>query len=413
MEIAILVLSIISVFLLGTLVFLNLRKKPSLETNNDEEIIRKSITASFTESTPIMLNAIKENNSAFIEKIEGEIKHLKESLDSFSKALSEKLKDMNETVDKNLSELRRQNNEKLENIQKTVDEKLDKTLSDKLSSSFESVIKQIGEVTKTIGEIKGLATDVSQLNRVLTNVKTKGIVGEVILGNIISEILAKNQYEENFVTKENSTLPVEYAVKMPGHDDGYVYMPIDSKFPLENYHKLRDAIDNCDKDALAQARKDLRSQLKKYAKDISEKYVEPPRTTDFAIMFLPIEGLYVEAIDMGLFEEIQREYKISIAGPSTLTALLNSLQMGFKSLEIQKHSSDVFNLLSAVKAEFGNFAKVLDNVQKKYDQASKEMNTLVTTRTNAINRKLRTITAMDEDEAHELLGIENEPLIEE
>ena len=404
MDIVILILCIISTLLLGVLVLKSFLYKEQKSDSSDD--IRKSVSSSFTESTPIMLNAIKENNSSFIEKIDTELKHLKETLDGFSKSLSEKLKDMNDTVDKNLSELRRQNNEKLENIQKTVDEKLDKTLSDRLSSSFESVIKQIGDVTRTIGEIKGLATDVGQLNRVLTNVKTKGIVGEVILGNIISETLAKNQYEENFVTKENSTLPVEYAIKMPGHDNGYVYMPIDSKFPLENYHKLRDAIDECNKEALAQAKKELRYQLKKYAKDISEKYVGPPRTTDFAIMFLPIEGLYVEAIDMGLFEEIQREYKVSIAGPSTLTALLNSLQMGFKTLEIQKHSSDVYNLLSAVKAEFETFSNVLASVQRKYNSASDEMTKLVTTRTNAINRKLRNITAMNEDDAKAIFDAE-------
>ncbi|MBQ8164085.1 MAG: DNA recombination protein RmuC [Clostridia bacterium] len=406
LDTVIIILLIISIALLAVLLVKVFMKKDSPKDNGED--IRRSVSSAFLETSPHMLGALKENNSAFLEKIETEIKHSKDTLDSFSRVLSEKLDDMNKTVDKNLSELRRENSEKLENIQKTVDEKLDKTLSTRLKDSFENVIKQIGEVNKTIGEIKGLANDVGSLNRVLSNVKTKGIVGEVILGNIISEILARNQYDENVVTKKGSADPVEFAIKMPGKDDGYVYLPIDSKFPLETYYKIKDAIDNCDKDALTEAKKELRQKLKTYAKDIAKKYIDPPNTTDFGIMFLPIEGLYIEAIDMGLFEEFQREFKISIAGPSTLTALLNSLQMGFKSLEIQKHSSEVFTLLSAVKTEFEKFAGVLQKAQKKVDEASNEISTLVGTRTNAINRKLKNINYISDEESKSVLELNDD-----
>ncbi|MBO5213002.1 MAG: DNA recombination protein RmuC [Clostridia bacterium] len=438
LDIIAIILLIILISLVGVLLARSFIKKDSSQSSTED--IRKSVSGAFAEMSPHMLNALKENNSAFLEKVESEIKHLKITLEDFSKILSDKLTDMNSSVEKNLSELRRENSEKLdtvqktvnekleniqkavdlklselrrenseklESIQKTVDEKLDQTLSTRLKDSFENVIKQIGEVNKTIGEIKGLANDVGSLNRVLTNVKTKGIVGEVILGNIISEILTKAQYDENVVTRKGSADPVEFAIKMPGKDDGYVYLPVDSKFPLETYYKIKDAVDNCDKNALSEAKKELRQKLKTYAKDISKKYIDPPNTTDFAIMFLPIEGLYIEAIDMGLFEELQREFKISIAGPSTLTALLNSLQMGFKSLEIQKHSSEVFTLLSAVKTEFEKFAGVLQKAQKKVDEASNEISTLVGTRTNAINRKLKNITYLDDDEAKSLLELDN------
>ena len=316
-----------------------------------------------------------------------------------------KLKKKVKTAVKARKAKKAENTEKLETIQKTVDEKLEKTLNTRLQQSFESVVKQIGEVNNAIGEIKGLAKDVGSLNKVLSNVKVKGIVGEVILGNIISEILTKDQYEENKVTKMGSHDPVEFAIKMPG-DDFPVYLPIDSKFPLESYTKLKEAAEECNKEKVDLARRELRQSLKKFAKDIHDKYIDPPNTTDFAIMFLPIEGLYAEAIDMGLFEELQREYKINISGPSTLTALLNALQMGFKSLAIQKRSGEVFVLLSAIKTEFTKFAGVLDKAHKKVEEASHELSVLSSTRTKAIERKLRSVASLGESEAEQILEID-------
>ncbi len=306
-------------------------------------------------------------------------------------------------VSEGLEAIRQQTKERLDEIQRAVDEKLDATLSARLKASFDNVIKQIADVNVAVGEIKVLASDVSSLNRVLTNVKTKGIVGEIALENIICEILTPDQYETNFVTKAGTHDPVEFAIKMPGKSDSFVYLPIDAKFPLEAYHEMRDASDELDKERYESAKKSLRSLLKQFAKKIHDKYIDPPTTTDFAIMFLPIEGLYVEALNMGLFEELQREYKINIAGPSTLGALLNALQMGFRSMIIQKRTSQVFELLGAIKTEFGRFGEVLAKAQKKFEEAGVELERLVGTRTRMINAKLREITALDDDLADAIL----------
>ena len=309
---------------------------------------------------------------------------------------------LKEDVNNDLEKIRKDNSEKIDKINETVNEKLEKTLEGKLKQSFDTVVEQIGGVNKAIGEIKGLANDVGSLKKVLTNVKTKGIVGEVILGNIIREILTPNQYEENIVLKANSKDPVEFAVKMP-NGDGFIYLPIDSKFPLESYHKIKDAMEAGDADALKENRKILALRLKTFAKQISDKYIDITKTTDFGIMFLPIEGLYIEALELGLFDEIQREYKITLAGPTTLTAILNSLQMGFKTLAIQQKSADVFKLLEAIKAEFNRFAQTLEKTQKKIGEAGSELDALVGTRTKKIQSKLKNITEISYDDARLIL----------
>ena len=240
----------------------------------------------------------------------------------------------------------------------------------------------------------------------LTNVKTKGIVGEVILGNIISEILTTEQYETNVATKKNSRDVVEFAIKMPASDGEFIYLPVDSKFPLESYNKIKDAIDEGNKDALDSARKELRQKIISYAKDISEKYIDVPNTTDFAIMFLPNEGLYVEVIDQGIYEECQRKFRINMAGPTTLSALLNALKQGFKSLAIEKKSADVFKLLEAVKTEFENFAEALSTAKKKVESADADLAKLIGTRTNVMSRKLKEIGTISESKAREILEIE-------
>ena len=321
-------------------------------------------------------------------------KVLKETLDEFKKNTNESIKELNETVNKNLSEIRKDNNEKLDKINESVNDKLQKTLEDKLKDSFKSVVEGIGDVNKAVGEIKGLATDVGTLKSVLTNVKTKGIMGEVILGNTIKEFLTPSQYEENVATKVGSNDRVEFAIKLPGQKDGVIYLPIDSKFPYESYSIMHESNDV---DQINEAKRIFRSNLLKYAKDVSDKYIDAPNTTDFAIIFLPLEGLYLEALNMGLFEEIQSKYKVNLTGPTTFTAFINSLNMGFRSLMIQKKSADVFKLLGAVKTEFGKFADALEKTQKKVNAASEELDNLVGTRTKMLNSKLKTIDALDED----------------
>lgn len=336
-----------------------------------------------------------EANDKIKEKLSLEIKE-------FDKSMNLAFRQLKEDVNNDLEKIRKDNSEKIDKINETVNEKLEKTLEGKLKQSFDTVVEQIGGVNKAIGEIKGLANDVGSLKKVLTNVKTKGIVGEVILGNIIREILTPNQYEENIVLKANSKDPVEFAVKMP-NGDGFIYLPIDSKFPLESYHKIKDAMEAGDADALKENRKILAVRLKTFAKQISDKYIDITKTTDFGIMFLPIEGLYIEALELGLFDEIQREYKITLAGPTTLTAILNSLQMGFKTLAIQQKSADVFKLLEAIKAEFNRFAQTLEKTQKKIGEAGSELDALVGTRTKKIQSKLKNITEISYDDARLIL----------
>lgn len=349
-----------------------------------------------------------ENNININDRLALNIKefniHVKDKLNEISIKLTESIERLEKTVGNNLTSLREDNNKKLEEINVTVGEKLEKTLEGRLKQSFDNVLEQITGVNKAIGEIKGLASDVGSLKTVLTNVKTKGIVGEVILGNIIKDILTVGQYEENVITKVGSTERVEFAIKMPGADDSYIYLPIDSKLPLESYHKIKDGMDLGNPELIKEGRKELKSAIKKYAKDISEKYIDVPNTCDFAIMFLPVEGLYIEALNMGLFEEIQKEFRVNIAGPTTLTAILNSLQMGFKTLAIQKKSADVFKLLGAVKSEFEKFASVLEKTQKKVTEASDELDKLVGTRTRMIRSKLRDVEVLDENETKALLS---------
>lgn len=351
-----------------------------------------------------------ESNEKIKDRLSLEIKEFNLQVKETLKEFSDSIKELKLEVSKNLDAIRKDNTDQLEKINVTVNEKLEKTLEGRLKQSFDTVVEQIGGVNKAIGEIKGIASDVGSLKTVLTNAKTKGIVGEVILGNIIREILTTSQYEENKVTKVGSKDPVEFVVKMPINEDEYTLLPIDSKLPLESYHRIKDAMDTGDKELLKSSRKQLRDAIKKYANDIKQKYIDTPNTTDFGVMFLPIEGLYIEALEMGLFEEVYRDHKIYLAGPTTLSAILNALQLSFKSLAIQKKSTDVFKLLEAVKFEFGKFAGVLEKTQKKVNEASKELDTLVGTRTRAMQKKLSKIQDIDQNEAVEILGYDEDEI---
>ena len=343
---------------------------------------------------------IKEFNEAVKKTLEAFDKSIKEKLEEFKINMNESIKGLNETVKSNLSDIRKDNNEKLDKINESVNEKLQKTLEEKLKDSFKSVVEGIGDVNKAVGEIKGLATDVGSLKNVLTNVKSKGMLGEVILGNIISEFLTSGQFEENFATKKGSSERVEFAIKLPGQNDDAVYLPVDSKFPYESYSIINESSNI---DDITEARKTLRSNLLKYAKDVSEKYIDVPNTTDFAVIFLPLEGLFLEALNMKLFEEIQSKYKVNLTGPTTFTAFISSLNMGFRTLMIQKKSADVFKILGAVKTEFSKFASALEATQKKVNLAANELDTLVGTRTRMMNSKLKSIDALDEVTAKDLL----------
>ena len=377
------------------------------ELKEEMKSLNEKNTKGYVDFVEKLNSALSEMTKTVREENEKAISSLNTKFEEFSKVTKERLDVIDANVSKSLVELRRENTEKLGEIQKAVDEKLQKALDERLKSSFESVVSQIGNVNKAIGEIKNIAQDVGSLKNVLTNVKTKGIVGEVILGNIISEILTKDQYEENFATKKGSRDVVEFAIKMPaGEQGGFVYLPVDSKFPLETYYKIKDGIDTGNKEELDLARRELRAKLRTYAKDIATKYISVPDTTDFAIMFLPIEGLYIEAVEGGLFEEFQREFKVNIVGPSTLAALLNALRSGFNSLAIQKRSNEVFKLLEAVKSEFESFAKVLSGAQQRADQLSDELEKLVGTRTRQMQRKLKDISVISLEEAKQIIDEE-------
>lgn len=316
---------------------------------------------------------------------------LEERIKTFSLENEQKLENIRHSVEKRLEYLQNDNNRQLEKMRETVDEKLQKTLEEKMNKSFSLVNERLEQVYKGLGEMQSLAIGVGDLKKVLSNVKTRGILGEIQLKSILSEILSSEQYEENIATKKGSKNVVEFAIKLPADDDSVVYLPIDSKFPGDTYANLRDAIEKGDKDEIDASVKVLVATIKSEAKDIHDKYIDPPNTTEFAIMFLPFEGLYSEVVNRGLVEILQRDYKVNIAGPSTMAALLNSLQMGFKTLAVQKRSAEVWEVLGGVKQEFDKFNDVLILTQQRLDQANKELDKLVGVRTRQIQRKLKNI----------------------
>ncbi|MGI6204374.1 MAG: DNA recombination protein RmuC [Anaerovoracaceae bacterium] len=351
------------------------------------------------ETADLQDKRIRENN----ENIDRRLQDMSKRISDMAVENEQKLDNVRKTMETRINALTEDNNRQLDKMRETVDEKLQKTLNDRISKSFELVNQRLQDVTEGIGAMKNIAKDVNGLSNVLSNVKTRGILGEVQLGAILKEILSPDQYEEN-VNVTGRGERVEFAVKFPGEGSEVVYLPIDSKFPGETYQKYRDAVESGDKSEIEAAGKALDNVIKSEAKDISTKYIEPPKTTDFAIMFLPFEGLYAEVINRGFVETLQRDYKVVIAGPTTMSALLNSLQMGFKTLAIQKHTSEVWDTLAAVKTEFGNFQEVLTKTQKNLDQASDNLGKLIGTRTRKINKKLEDVSTMSAAEAGRMLG---------
>lgn len=377
------------------------------KSSNDSSIeTLKAIGDGISSSLSSANEMQKERLEQIQKSVSGSLGQQELRFKTFESETREKLENIRSVTEKQLLEIRHDNSKRLDEMRQTVDEKLQKTLEDKMNESFRLVSERLEQVYKGLGEMQTLATGVGDLKKVLSNVKTRGILGEIQLGSILKEILSPQQYEENVVTVPNSRNPVEFAVKFPHDDGGFTYLPIDSKFPLDAYSTLQDAYESGDADAVKSAANTLCTRLKQFAKDVHEKYVLSPYTTEFAIIFLPVEGLYAEVVNRGMVEILQREYKVNITGPSTMAAMLNSLQMGFKTLAIEKRSAEVWTLLGAVKKEFDTFGKVLDSAQKKIEQANSELDKLVGVRTRAIERKLKNVESLDEESAREILEIE-------
>lgn len=380
-----------------------LKEYISEQNRNNRIEINTTLTNSIRNMADIITDSQKASNNNQLQQLSS----LEKRMENLSNSNEMRLDKIRETVESRLEYLQSDNNKKLDQMRVIVDEKLQKTIDDKMTRSFALVNERLEQVYKGLGEMQTLAVGVGDLKKVLSNVKTRGILGEIQLGAILKEILSPEQYEENVITKKSSRNPVEFAVKLPNDNNSAVYLPIDSKFPADTYQALLNAQDNGNKDEIATAVKALITRIKSEAKDIHEKYIDPPNTTEFAIMFLPCEGLYAEAVNRGLVEILQREYKVNIAGPSTMAALLNSLQMGFKTLAVQKRSAEVWNVLSSVKTEFDKFEDVLTMTQQRLNQANSELDKLVGVRTRQIKRKLSNVSVINTGADNALLGDNN------
>lgn len=376
----------------------NLQDSIKLISENQKEIGKYQ-----SENLSQIGTTIEKSIEASEKSQSGKLEMLEKRFETLEKTNEQKLENMRETMERRLSLIQKDNNEKMDSMRQVVDEKLQKTIDSKMTESFKLVNERLEQVYRGLGEMQTLASGVGDLKKVLSNVKTRGILGEIQLGAILEEILSPEQYETNFATVPGSSNVVEFAIKLPADDDKCVYLPIDSKFPSDAYIKLQDAYDTADPAQVKAAVSELTTRIKQFAKDIQTKYVQVPYTTEFAIMFLPFEGLYAEAVKHGLLEILQREYRVNIAGPSTMAALLNSLQMGFKTLAIQKRSSDVWEILGAVKTEFDKFSDILAGTQKKLNQINTDLDKLIGTRTNVIMRKLRDVEKLDEETSQKLL----------
>ena len=410
MEIAALILSgvtLVVMLVILIVLLLNSRKDGSselrMELNNSLNAFGQTISENqrtASESQDKRLSAMEQNNALDFERLR---KSQEDRISSLERSNEEKLEAVRQTMERRLTSIQTENAEKLEQMQKVVDEKLEKTLESRITESFKLVSTQLEQVYKGLGEMQAVAAGVTDLKKVLSNVKTRGILGESQLSAILSEILSPEQYETDIATKPGSRDRVEFAIRLPGDGDSPVLLPIDAKFPGETFASLQDAYESGDSERIAQAAKMLEIRLKAEAKDIHDKYIDPPHTTDFGILFLPFEGLYAEAVNRGFLEDLQRTYRINVTGPSTMAAFLNSLQMGFRTLAIQKRSSEVWQVLGAVKTEFEKFGEILDRSQQKLRQVNDDLDTLIGTRTRAITRKLKDVERLDTPEAGKLL----------
>lgn len=411
-----LALSLASVILLSVLLLRQSRAEERIadrimgEMDSDSRELRMELSDSVRKSVRSLGELLAENQQG-ASRAQGErMAQLQRSVSDMAASMENRLKtssleneqkldNIRSTVEKRLGSIQEDNNKRLDEMRQIVDEKLQRTLNERMTQSFQLVNERLEQVYKGLGEMQSLAVGVGDLKRVLSNVKTRGILGEIQLSAILQEILAPEQYEENVVTSPKGRDRVEFAIKIPAEDGGSVLMPIDSKFPVDAYNELMDAYDSADPARVSAAGEALKARIKGFAKDIRDKYIDPPYTTEFGIMFLPTEGLYAEAVKLGLVEKLQREYRISIAGPSIMAALLNSLQMGFRSVAIQKRSGEVWKVLSAVKTEFNRFEEVLTHTQRQLIKANDDLDKLIGVRTRQIRSSLRKVTEMPEAEA--------------
>ena len=355
---------------------------------------QRALRAEVSENTRRSINAVGET---LLNEYQRDTLNQEQRFKTFALENAQRMEQIRRSVERQLADIREDNGKKLDEMRSIVDEKLQKTLEDKLSRSFALVSERLEQVYKGLGEMQTLASGVGDLSKVLSNVKTRGILGEIQLGAILGEMMAPEQYEVNAKVKQATNERVEFAIKLPA-DDGTVLLPIDSKFPADAYTNLMDAYEQGNADAVKAAQAVLKGRIKEFAADIAKKYINPPYTTEFAVMFLPTEGLYAEVLRLNLMEPIQRAYRVSIAGPSTMAALLNSLQMGFKSVAIQKRSGEVWKVLGAVKTEFASFEKTLAKTRDRLRLADEELGRLIGARTHKINRSLERVTALPADD---------------
>lgn len=395
-ETVLLIILSIAIVAMAVVLVIVLSKNKNNNINDAIYDASKKLNQDTVNSVKLMSDMINQNQVNMAENQKFQLQQMENRLKTFSMENEQKLENIRSTVEKKLTYMQEDNNKQLENIRTTVDEKLQNTLENKLNKSFETVSKQLQQVYKGLGEMQNLAVGVGDLKKVLSNVKTRGILGEIQLSAILKEILSPEQYEENVATKKGSRNVVEFAIKLPADDDSFVYLPIDSKFPGDTYAKLVDAINSGNKEEIEVCSKNLLRTIKSEAKDIHDKYISPPNTTEFAIMFLPFEGLYAEVVNRGMVEVLQREYKVNVAGPSTMGALLNSLQLGFKTLAVQKRSAEVWQILNDVKREFDTFADVLEKTQTRLNQANTELDKLVGVRTRKIQSQLSKVQKLEE-----------------
>ncbi|MDD4516129.1 DNA recombination protein RmuC [Massilibacteroides sp.] len=382
------------------------KQEKASELSDEVERVFARIEKNFREDFHINREESRQIAKESREELSRSLKEFQDTFErnilSFNTLQREKFSIMNEQQ----QQLVRQTEKRLEEIRVTVDEKLQKTLNERIGQSFRLVTEQLENVQKGLGEMQSLAQDVGGLKRVLSNVKTRGNIGEIQLSMLLEQLLAPEQYEANVRTRKGSDAVVEFAVKLPGKDDmrDYVYLPIDAKFPKDVYEQLLDAYDKADPQGIDGAGKLLETTIRRMAKDISDKYLSPPATTDFGIMFLPFEGIYAEVVRRSsLLEDLQRQYKVVVTGPTTLAAILNSLQMGFRTLAIQKHSGEVWTILGAVKKEFEKVGGMLEKAQKNIQTASGQIEEVLGTRTRAIQRKLKDVDTLSDQEARAMI----------
>ncbi len=377
-----------------------------MQTTNQQQVSRLQQTLDERLKTLQTQNAtqLEQVRSTVDENLKKTLSEQRQTRTELLTMVQQQMAQLHRILEDRLTAIQTRNSEQLEKMRVIVDEKLQKTLDERISQSFKLVNERLSEVYKGLGEMQALAVGVGDLKKVMSGIKTRGIFGEIRLGSIMSEILLPEQYLENAVTRPNTANRVEFAVKLPGEGEAPVLLPIDAKFPADAYHHLVDAQEAGDPVRIKEAKAALEARVKGCAKDIHDKYLEPPYTTTFAILFLPFESLYAEVASMGLIDVLRQQYQVTLAGPTTLAALLNSLQMGFRTLAIQKRSNEVWEVLGAVKTEFGNFEKVLAKAKERIDQTGDELEKLIGTRTRQINRKLRAVAELPAEDAVQLLA---------